>query len=288
MNAIATTRRRNIALLVGAVAIVAAGTATAITLAVTRGASTPPSPSASGSNVTTSGASFDYYRSMMNGAYGGAMMGGSNTWMMGVSGYQWMMGGTQAPPWMTGSSLPGFMMHAGEDPGQVMGAFWAAGPGSRVSATDAARLAVAIPAGATVDATTNRVIFGTHDVHFAVVASGATSVQEFTIAGLVNPTVVVPRGSTVAIQLINADPVSAHGLVVTSATTPPSSMPMMTSKPAFAGSALWFLGASTSAGMHEGTVTFTADPSGTYAYLDPVPLRAQRGMAGSIVVSPGN
>lgn len=287
MNAITTTRHRNIALLVGAVAIVAAGSATAITLAFTRGGSTPTSPAAS-NTASPSGASFDYYRTMMNGTYGSAMMGGANAWMMGASGYQWMMGGTQAPSWMTGSSLPGFMMQAGEDPGQVMGAFWAAGPGSRVSAADAARLGAAVPAGATVDTSTNRLTFNTHDVHFAIVANGAAAVQGFTIAGLVNPTVVVPQGATVAIQLINADADSAHGLVISSATTTPSAMPMMTSRPAFSGSAMWFLGAATSAGMHDGTVTFTAGQPGTYAYLDPVPLQAERGMVGSLLVGPGN
>lgn len=283
MNAIATDRRRNIALLVGAVAIVAASCATAITLAVTRGSSTSQPGPASSAAVTPTGASFDYYRSMMSGAYGR-----SAAWMMGASGYHWMTGGTRAPAWMTGSALPGFMMHAGVDPGQVMGRFWAAGPGPRVTAAEAQRLGTAVPAGAAVDARTNRVTFSRQDVNFAVVAGSASSAHEFTIAGLVNPTVVVPHGATVVIQVINADPDSAHGLVVTRAVTPPSAMPMMTSESAFAGSALWFLGEETSAGMHEGTITFTADESGTYAYLDLVPLHAQAGMSGSIVVSSGN
>jgi plastocyanin len=61
-------------------------------------------------------------------------------------------------------------------------------------------------------------------------------------------------------------------------------MPMMTARPAFAGSALWFLGNPTSAGMHEGTLTFTAITPGAYRYLCPVPGHAQKGMAGTFTV----
>ena len=57
-------------------------------------------------------------------------------------------------------------------------------------------------------------------------------------------------------------------------------MPMMTSRPAFTGSALWFLGNPTTAGMHTATLTFTATTPGTYHYLCPVPGHAQEGMAG--------
>lgn len=58
-----------------------------------------------------------------------------------------------------------------------------------------------------------------------------------------------------------------------------------TASPAFPGSALWFLGSPASAGMHAGTLTFTASTSGTYHYLSPVPGQAQEGMAGTFIVS---
>ena len=62
-------------------------------------------------------------------------------------------------------------------------------------------------------------------------------------------------------------------------------MPMMTAQPAFTGSALWFLGNPTPAGMHAGTLTFTASTPGTYHYLCPVPGHAQKGMTGVFAVS---
>ena len=61
-------------------------------------------------------------------------------------------------------------------------------------------------------------------------------------------------------------------------------MPMMTARPAFTGSALWFLGNPTFAGMHEGTLAFTASTPGTYHYLCPVPGHAQKGMRGIFTV----
>lgn len=61
---------------------------------------------------------------------------------------------------------------------------------------------------------------------------------------------------------------------------------MMSSRPAFNGSALWFLGGPTSAGMHAGTISFTASAAGTYQYLRPVPDHAQKGMGGTFIVTP--
>ena len=59
----------------------------------------------------------------------------------------------------------------------------------------------------------------------------------------------------------------------------------MTGRPVFTGSALWFLGNPTTAGMHTGTLTFTAAMPGIYHYLCPVPGHAQKGMTGTFTVS---
>lgn len=63
-----------------------------------------------------------------------------------------------------------------------------------------------------------------------------------------------------------------------------SAMPMMTAAPSFPGSARWFLGKLTAAGMHAATITFTATTPGSYQYLCPVPGHAQEGMAGAFTV----
>ena len=92
-------------------------------------------------------------------------------------------------------------------------------------------------------------------------------------------------GAQVSIQVINADPDTVHGLVITASSDVSSWMPMMTDRPAFAGSALWFLGNPTTAGIHAATLAFTATAPGTYHYLCPVPGHAQKGMTGTFTVS---
>jgi rusticyanin len=234
-------------------------------------------------------ASYSYYQSLMS-RYGpgtSSMMGRSGSGsMMGGSGYTWMMGGASAPGWMIGTSLPGFMMGASTDPGRVMGRLFADAPGLRVSPAQAITLGDQVPAGASVDRAANRISFAGTSIRFTVVASPAGGPDEtFRTAALVNPTVAVPQGAHVSIHVINADPDTAHGLVITASEARSSWMPMMTARPAFPGAAVWFLGNPTSAGMHTSTLSFTAGGPGSYQYLCPVPGHAQKGMVGTLVVS---
>jgi rusticyanin len=273
--------RKRIGVLAGIAVIAAAGIGVGVAVAVSG-----PSgrPAAAG---TPAGAGYSWYQSMMSRYYGGSMMGGSpGNWMMGRQGYQWMMGGASAPGWMRGGRLPGSMMSGTTDPGQLMGKLWADAPGPRVSARQAAQLGNQVLAGASINRSANTVTFAAAGVHLVAVASPAGGPDEtFRIAGLVNPAITVPAGAKVSIEVINADPDTAHGLVITANADTSSPMPMMTSQPAFAGSAVWFLGNPTTAGMHVGTLTFTAATPGTYQYLCPVPGHAQKGMAGTFTVS---
>jgi rusticyanin len=236
---------------------------------------------------------------MMTGYYGTgtgtSMMGGTSYgsygWMMSQAGYQWMTGnGTATPGWMTGT-LPAAMMSAGgmmgggTDPGKVMGALYANAPGPRVSAAQATELGSQAPAGAQVSKAANTITFTTTAVRLAIIASPSGGPDEtFRVAGLVNPRIIVPAGARVSIQLVNADPDTSHGVVITASSATNSWMPMMTDRPAFTGAALWFHGNPTSVGMHEGTLTFTATTPGTYHYLCPVPGHAQKGMTGTLTV----
>jgi rusticyanin len=218
------------------------------------------------------------------------MMGNSSySWMMSQAGYRWMMGGTGSPGWMTGALPPTMtgtaMMGSGTDPGTIMGSLFAAAPGPRVSAAQATALGSQVPAGAQVSTAGNTITFTSTTVRLTILASPLGGPDEtFRAAGLVNPRIVVPAGARVSIQLINADPDTAHGLVITASDASTSWMPMMTARPAFTGSALWFLGNPTFAGMHEGTLAFTASTPGTYHYLCPVPGHAQKGMSGTFTV----
>jgi rusticyanin len=214
--------------------------------------------------------------------------GWSRGWMMGGQGYHWMMGGLDAPAWMRGRVLPGFMTGSSRDPGKIMGTLFANAPGARVSASEAARLGSQVPAGATASRAQHRITFSGTSVRLTALGSPAGGPDEtFRIADMVNPVIVVKAGTRVSIEIINADPDpdTAHGLVVTASHARPSWMPMLTTRPAFPGSAAWFLGNPTSAGMHAATLTFTASTPGTYRYLCPVPGHAQKGMTGTFIVS---
>jgi rusticyanin len=239
------------------------------------------------------GSGYSYYRSMMGRLYSASgpsgMMGSTSSrgWMMSETGYRWMMGGPDAPAWMRGSALPSYMTGTSHDSGKIMGALFADAPGTRVSPAQAATLGRQIPAGATVSRAQDRVTFSGTTVRLVVLASPAGGPDEtFRMAGMVNPVVVVKVGARVSIEVINADPATAQGLAITTDSGARSSwMPMLTAGPAFAGSAVWFLGNPTSAGMHAATLSFTARTPGTYRYLCPVPGHAQQGMTGTFSVS---
>jgi rusticyanin len=280
-----------------AAALVTAGLgATAVIAACgTSGPTSDATASASAPAGTQGGAgsAYSYYRSMMGRYFGGGSMmgGGSYSWMMGPAGYRWMTGINSVPGWMRGGHFPAFMMGSGmmgngTDPGKFMGRLWAGAPGPRVTPAQAAQLGSQVPAGAHANQAARTITFTAGSAHLVAVASPAGGPDEtFRIAGMVNPKIIVPAGAQVSIQVVNADPDTAHGLVITASDARSSWMPMMTSRPAFGGSALWFLGNPTAVGMHTGTLSFTAATPGTYQYLCPVPGHAQQGMTGLFTVS---
>lgn len=277
--------RRRITVLISVAAVAAAGIGAGAIAANGSGAQAPATTAA----TALGSPPYSYYRSMMNSFYGGSsMMGGSENyqWMMGTTGYRWMFGGASAPGWMHGARMPGSMMGTGTDPGKFMGQLWANAPGPRVGAGQAGQLGGQAAAGARIDQAAKAITFSTSTVRLVAVADPAGGPDEtFRIAGLVNPAMTVPVGAKVSIQVINADPDTAHGLVITASQNISSPMPMMTSRPAFTGSALWFLGNPNAAGMHTATLTFTASMPGIYHYVCPVPGHAQEGMTGAFTVS---
>ena len=173
----------------------------------------------------------------------------------------------------------------GSDPGKAMGTAMANAPGPRIPAAQAEMLGAAAPAGATVDPAANRVVFTTKTVRFVVLGSPQTGRDmTFYIAGLTDPTVVVPAGSTVTVRFINADRDEAHGWLLTSARPPFPYMAMMGARAAFAGAFARPLGDPNAAGMPEESITFRATAPGQYTYLCPVPGHAQQGMYGTLQV----
>lgn len=227
-----------------------------------------------------------YYQAMM-ATYGAeSMMGGSQGSPANNPSYAWMMGGTSAPGWMLGGALPESMMGSSSDTGMVMGKLFADAPGERVSPSQALRLGNMHPARSTVDRGDDSITFEGASAHLVVLASPASGPDEtFRIAGLVNPTISVKAGTRVTIEVVNADSDAANGLVIAAKGSASSRLPMLTARSSFSGSALWFLGDRTVAGMHVGMLSFTASAPGTYQYLCPVPEHAKEGMVGGFQVT---
>ena len=203
--------------------------------------------------------------------------------------------GAWATGWVSGSnsSVNGGMMGGGmmgatssvDAMGQMMGRAQAGAVGQPISPSEAGALGNAMPAGATVDRAANRLTFATSSVRLAVLASPSNGPDmTFRIGGLTDPTIVVPQGASVTVQLVNADSDTSHAWLLTTAQPPFGSMTMMDA-PAFGGALAPPLGDPTAAGMPSETITFTAATPGRYTYLCPVPGHAQQGMYGTLEVT---
>jgi rusticyanin len=140
-----------------------------------------------------------------------------------------------------------------------------------------------VPAGASVDRASNTVTFTGGSVAFTVVAvPPGGSDMTFRVAGLTNPTLIVPHGAQVTVQFINGDTDEAHAWMITSGQPPFSFYQPKT--PAISGAFSGLIGDPTASGQGASTITFQAGPAGTYQYICPMPGHAQMGMAGAFIV----
>jgi rusticyanin len=140
-----------------------------------------------------------------------------------------------------------------------------------------------VPAGATVDTCLNRLTFTTSVDSMVIEAVPAANPDmTFRIAGLVDPTVVVPLNAQVRIEYVNADTDEAHAFVITGSAPPFAFRPV--ALPAFPGAAAGPIGDPTAAGHGARDVAFTAGAAGVYHYLCPMPGHAEMGMYGNFVV----
>ena len=166
----------------------------------------------------------------------------------------------------------------------MMGGY-GSGAGITVPTATVVRMGNAIPSGASIDRASNRIVFTGHDIQLNVVGSPMGQKDEtFRIAGLVNPTIVVPKGADVHVHFVNADDNMAHNFVVTPAGPPFAYMTMMQAPPAFSGAATPILGAPSGNSAESADTSFVANAPGQYTYLCVVPGHAERGMYGSFVV----
>jgi rusticyanin len=139
------------------------------------------------------------------------------------------------------------------------------------------------PAGASIDTRTGTITFRTTTVSFTVVAIAPREPDmTFTVAGLTNPTIIVPRGARVTVQFINNDTDEAHGWLITDS-KPPFGFGQPAT-PAIAGAYAGIIGDPTAAADGANTVIFAASATGSYEYICPMPGHAQMGMHGSFII----
>ena len=206
----------------------------------------------------------------------GAVAGGTGPGWFGTGSAAARSGGSgDNPGWGITGMGPG-MMGFGGGSGVA---------GQPVASDEAASLGAAVPAGATLDRSSNTITFTGTSVALSVLASPSDGPDEtFRIAGLTNPSLVVPRGAEVTLRLINGDPGMPHNWLITNAQPPFPSVVMMGGSVVF-GAVTQTLAEATPSGMPSATITFVASVSGRYTYLCSVPGHAQEGMYGALVVA---
>lgn len=145
--------------------------------------------------------------------------------------------------------------------------------------------------GAHVDARANTVTYTGRDVRIAMVAvQPGHADQTFEVAGLTNPTLVVPRGANVRIDLVNMDygRNMEHGLIVTPVPPPYPYMSMMVTGPGLVQLEPllpWRSDSRLQAASYAALSTsFVAGEPGTYWYVCPTPEHAEKGMVGRFII----
>jgi len=207
-----------------------------------------------------------------------AMMGGAGRG--GSSGFGGMMASAMNQYMGNTHAIMGDVGSGGDMMGTASGSAWAP--------IHVAALVRQSERGVTIDRATNTITY--HSAHDLVVPLAAPAAlhlpgMQWEIDGLINPTVVVPRGAQVTVDLVNADQGYMHGFEVTKATPPFQEMAMMQGTAAFPGAFVMPIWPETSHGQYHRSTQFTAATAGTYHYICPVPGHAAHGMAGQFVVS---
>ena len=137
----------------------------------------------------------------------------------------------------------------GSDSGGMMASIMAGSGSETISASQARQLGNAVPAGAEVTQSANLIRFH-GSAHLVVIASPDTGPDmTFRVAGLIDPTIIVPEGATVTVRFINADHDTSHGLIVSDAHAPFPYMAMMVARPAFSGAFAYPLADATQSNM---------------------------------------
>jgi rusticyanin len=169
--------------------------------------------------------------------------------------------------------------------------------GQPISVQQAIQMMRSIPSYAKVVSHNNTIIFSSKDANIVALAMmperavnltgmllpSYSKGDVFVIYGLINPTLVIPKGTSVQFRVINLDDDMYHNLAISSFSPPYPYMAMMSSIQY--NRMMSFLPRANEGLAHEYSYTLTLDQSGNLWYLCTYPGHAQDGMYGKIVVA---
>ncbi len=197
---------------------------------------------------------------------------GPGVWSVN-NGYWGMMGGY----FQNGSGGPGMM-------GQ-----WGRGNVETLTSANAIQRMKSSLQHAEVDKANNSITYQGTFIRIVVLGgamgdSNMGPAEKFVVGGLVNPTLHVPQGSRVTLELINEDMDMPHGVEVSAAEPPYGTMPMMQGA-IYPGSFIPPIAEADQNSFPAATTTFAANRAGTFYYLCEYPGHAAKGMYGKIVIA---
>ncbi len=140
--------------------------------------------------------------------------------------------------------------------------------------------------GVIVDKKAKTIKFLSSKVVIPVVASpDEDNMYAFGVYGLINPIIVVKKGSVVTIELVNKDDDMYHAIMITKTPPPYNNMPMMMGSIAFRGAMIRPIPKKSDSGYYMDRTTFSPTTTGTYYYICQIPNHAAKGMFSKFIVT---
>ncbi|WP_139024204.1 plastocyanin/azurin family copper-binding protein [Desulfosporosinus sp. OT] len=257
-------------------------------------ANTSPSSADNNSSDVTTPGSYGYGGGYgMMGGYGANGYGGGYGMMgsygaNGYSGGYGMMGGYGANGYSGGYGMMGGYGANGYSGGYGMMGGYGYGNSSSYNQNikddnSAAKDMEASLTNATIDKSANTITYTGTDVNIVMYGGPEEADGKFVIGGLINPTLKIPQGAKVTMELINEDTGMPHGVELTTAPPPYYYMAMMQGG-VYPGSFLPTIPEASTNQYPSAQVSFTTSDSGQFYYICQYPGHAAKGMYGKIII----
>ena len=214
-------------------------------------------------------------------------------------GYTSSFDGINGIAGMIGASMFSGMMNGGY--GSMMGGTSAGNFSTQVSINTAESYANVVPQYVQRYINNDTLVFGSNNITLIVLAMGVQrainltheqppsydsngSGNAFVIYGLINPTVIIPKGAIVHVEFINLDSSEYHNVIMTATGPPYQYMPMSAMNGIVSMMPVIPHADYSSGYAHEYNYTTAFGNPGAYWYICMYPGHAQMGMYGKIVV----